>query len=384
NDTNVSYNPGGYDVPYDGADTNCDGLSDYDADRDGYDSTQFGGTDCNDYSPGIRPGANEIYYDGTDQNCDGGSDYDADRDGYDSDQYSGSDCDDTNAAVYPGGVETLYDGIDGDCDGGSDWDGDGDGFDGIAGGGDDCNDANAAIFPYAFEKTNDGIDNDCDGGADGADPSTFVSYGTYDDTSIAVTFPTGFTFPFCGSNRTSMYMGSNGMVSVNAFSTYTESQATMRSTAMINGFWDDLYPQSGQWGYVAESDHVSFYWNAVPECCSSGNGANTFSITLLPDGRMYIYYGAMSAVDALVGVSCGTNAANGASDISALALAQPGSAEGIGGGVNSILWEQFYSGFDLSAYQYYICPPGGTDNDADGWSAACGDSDDYDPSVYPQ
>ena len=54
---------------------------DLDADGDGFESVQFGGTDCHDGNANIFPGAGEIWYDGVDQNCDGWSDFDSDEDG---------------------------------------------------------------------------------------------------------------------------------------------------------------------------------------------------------------------------------------------------------------------------------------------------------------
>ena len=67
----------------------------------------------------VRPGttAIEVYYDGVDQNCDGLSDYDADEDGEESIDYGGTDCDDLDASVYSGAMDTPDDGIDQDCDG---------------------------------------------------------------------------------------------------------------------------------------------------------------------------------------------------------------------------------------------------------------------------
>ncbi len=97
--------------------------------------------DCNDRDRSIHPEADEVYYDGIDQNCDGRSDWDADEDGYDSTSYGGPDCDDTDpevtgadldgdlvsscegdcddlrADVYPGAPKICGDGVDNDCDG---------------------------------------------------------------------------------------------------------------------------------------------------------------------------------------------------------------------------------------------------------------------------
>ena len=56
-------------------------------DGDGDDSDQYAGTDCDDTDGNISPLELETWYDGIDQNCDGLSDYDQDADGYDSLDY---------------------------------------------------------------------------------------------------------------------------------------------------------------------------------------------------------------------------------------------------------------------------------------------------------
>ena len=73
--------------------------------------------DCDDDDASIFPGATEAWYDGVDQDCAGASDYDADGDGADAADFGGTDCDDTSAEVFPGASEILNDGIDQDCDG---------------------------------------------------------------------------------------------------------------------------------------------------------------------------------------------------------------------------------------------------------------------------
>lgn len=40
-------------------DADCDGLSDYDADLDGYDASSFCGTDCDDAEATTKPSAAE-------------------------------------------------------------------------------------------------------------------------------------------------------------------------------------------------------------------------------------------------------------------------------------------------------------------------------------
>ncbi|MCB9795752.1 MAG: FG-GAP repeat protein [Alphaproteobacteria bacterium] len=76
----------------DSADLDCDQPSGFVADD----------TDCDDTDAAINPGAAELWYDGVDADCDGLSDYDADADGYDSEDYGGEDCDDGDASRFPG------------------------------------------------------------------------------------------------------------------------------------------------------------------------------------------------------------------------------------------------------------------------------------------
>lgn len=71
-------------------------VVDADADADGY---TLGDGDCDDADAAVHPGAGEIWYDGVDQDCDGLDDYDADRDGYRPVSLGGSDCDDADATV---------------------------------------------------------------------------------------------------------------------------------------------------------------------------------------------------------------------------------------------------------------------------------------------
>ena len=68
--------------------------------------------DCNDLIVSINPGAAEVWYDGVDQDCDGGSDFDLDRDGFD----DGYDCDDADPLISPAAVEICDDGVDNNCD----------------------------------------------------------------------------------------------------------------------------------------------------------------------------------------------------------------------------------------------------------------------------
>ncbi len=63
--------PGAPDTPYDGVVTDCESLSDFDADRDGYDAIAYSGDDCVDDDPTIAPGLTDVPDDGVDQDCSG-------------------------------------------------------------------------------------------------------------------------------------------------------------------------------------------------------------------------------------------------------------------------------------------------------------------------
>jgi uncharacterized protein (TIGR03382 family) len=140
-----------------------------DRDGDGWLSPECGGEDCDDRDPTVYPGAPDTWYDGVDSDCDGWSDFDQDRDGFDSADHArpdgtfGPDCDDLDPEINPAAREIWYDGVDQDCDGLSDYDQDKDGFDSAGHGGDDCNDVDPTVYPGAPDPEGDGVDRDCDG-----------------------------------------------------------------------------------------------------------------------------------------------------------------------------------------------------------------------------
>ncbi len=407
-DVDPARSPGATELWYDGVDQNCDGSSDYDADADGYDGSTWGGSDCADDESAIHPGALELC-EGTftDEDCDGLVNADdpdlsngtalypdADGDGYGDrsapavvcNGASGlvadhSDCDDTSSAVSPSATEVLYDGVDSDCQGDSDFDGDGDGFEGAPAGGEDCDDSDPSIFPYAWEVMTDNVDNDCDGGIDQADPSAVRALGQADDASVLVNFDASFSFPFCGSYYNSMYFSSNGILTTSSYTSYTESSVTFQNMPMIAGLWDDLYPSNNQWASVADADHTSFYWRGVSEL--GGGNSNTFALTLLSDGRVFVQYEGVDALDGLVGLSCGGGSVVPMADVSTLLTTQPGAAAGLGNGVDELFYELFAGNNDLDDLSFFLCAPGEVDGDGDGWSSGCGDSDDADPTIYP-
>ena len=227
-DNDAAYNPAASETDCaDPNDYNCDGSVGYaDNDGDGYPACQ----DCDDADAAFHPGISEIC-DGADNDCDGLTDdaddsldpttrarsyQDADSDGYgDIDFFTDScvvpegyvsdsaDCDDGQADVNPAAAE-VCNGLDDDCDAlvddaddGVDTstgatfyaDGDGDGFgdadraqaacaqpSGFVSDQTDCDDADAAINPDADEVCNS-VDDDCDALVDDADGDVDSSAG---------------------------------------------------------------------------------------------------------------------------------------------------------------------------------------------------------------
>jgi alpha-tubulin suppressor-like RCC1 family protein len=224
-DTIASVGPGASEV-CNGADDDCDGVSDEgiertryfpDADADGYGARGAEGVlacarpegladaalDCDDSSADVSPVAAE-QCNGRDDDCDGAIDElegntffrDSDDDGWGDPDVTMSldgcvapdgyvarsgDCDDTRADTYPGAPERCN-GVDDDCSatdvpGGPDSREDADGdahapLDAVCEGGfprDDCDDTRAVTFFGAAELCS-GLDEDCDGRVDeGAD-----------------------------------------------------------------------------------------------------------------------------------------------------------------------------------------------------------------------
>jgi hypothetical protein len=80
--------------------------------------------DCDDEDPAIFPGAEDPWYSGADEDCDGWDDFDADRDGnavgdlvVQLDQVIIPDCDDKDALVHAGAAPICGNAVDDDCDG---------------------------------------------------------------------------------------------------------------------------------------------------------------------------------------------------------------------------------------------------------------------------
>lgn len=166
--------------------------SERDADGDGVDALECGGTDCDDHDPGRFSGNVEVCDAAhVDEDCDPTTlgDRDDDRDGevdaaccntgVDGELRCGEDCDDSRANVSRTTVE-VCDGVDNDCDPATfavGEDDDHDGFADVGCGGSDCDDECPTCRPEASDELCDGLDQDCDGSVDEAlDPALFTTF----------------------------------------------------------------------------------------------------------------------------------------------------------------------------------------------------------------
>ncbi len=141
--TGGDIHPDADDAWYDGVDSDCDDRDDYDQDEDGYVRDEDSGdetyplsgsgalpdNDCDDERADIHDGAVDIWYDGIDSNCDHLDDYDQDGDGFvrngdvgdgtypwsDLGDLPDGDCDDNESTTYPAAPE-FCDDVDSDCD----------------------------------------------------------------------------------------------------------------------------------------------------------------------------------------------------------------------------------------------------------------------------
>ncbi|HEX2251954.1 MAG TPA: pre-peptidase C-terminal domain-containing protein [Thermoanaerobaculia bacterium] len=138
-----------------------------------------------------------------------------------------------------------------------------------------------------------------------------------DDNSVEVTLP--FLFPFQGSLWGSVFVNANGNLSFGSGnSDFSESVAELLAgPPRIAPLWDDLSPNNaGQVTVEQSATEWSVTYEGVPEFISTGS--NTFTVTLSADGSIAIDYGAVSAADAVVGITQGGGAADpGETDLSA-------------------------------------------------------------------
>ena len=140
-----------------------------------------------------------------------------------------------------------------------------------------------------------------------------------DDDARQFTLP--FTFRFYGTAYTQVFLNSDGNLTFTAAESASSSRSLGRMTGgppRIAPLFDDLDPSqpSGSVRYYADASHVVFSWVNVPEWVQSGIGtAQTFQVSLYPDGSIQFSYSGVTPASAVVGIAPGS-AAPGTSVVS--------------------------------------------------------------------
>lgn len=149
---------------------------------------------------------------------------------------------------------------------------------------------------------------------------------TLSDDATTSALALGFSFPFFGTNHTTLLVNSNGYVTLGGASSFVNFNSATEndlSTVLdrmaeglprIAGLWNDLNPTLGGGVFFnALPDRVLITWNAVPRF-GAPDTANTFQITLLPSGVIQLTYGDIGTPSTdpvlggfLVGISPGSS-----------------------------------------------------------------------------
>ncbi len=150
-----------------------------------------------------------------------------------------------------------------------------------------------------------------------------------DDDAVSQSFSGGQTFPFAGSNRSGLWINSNGNISFGqGDASYSETIAGHFAIPRISALFDDLDPSSGGQIYAQQlSDRYVVTWVNVPEYDQSN--VNTFQVELYFDGRIQLSFLQLDAPDGILGLSAGLGTPAGfvASDFRSYDLCAGGSAD---------------------------------------------------------
>jgi subtilisin family serine protease len=118
--------------------------------------------------------------------------------------------------------------------------------------------------------------------------------GTRDDGN-ASNIPLGFSFPFYGSNFTTVNISTNGWLSFTSTSTSYLNQPLPTGTSypenLVAPFWDDLdLRTSGQAYYYNDGSRFIVAWVNCPHYSTTGTGPYTFEAILYPSGKVVYQY----------------------------------------------------------------------------------------------
>ena len=145
--------------------------------------------------------------------------------------------------------------------------------------------------------------------APSVDPVIGSALSLGDDDTTEVSFGGMFSFPFLGNSYSSIFVNSDGNITLGA----GDSASTPRDAARLVGgppriapFLQDLNVETG--GSINASvrtDRVVVTWTAVPEFGTSN--PNTLQVTLHDSGRIEFAYTSLASTFAVIGVAEGNN-----------------------------------------------------------------------------
>jgi hypothetical protein len=130
-----------------------------------------------------------------------------------------------------------------------------------------------------------------------------------DDTTVEV--PLGFSFPFLGASYSSIFVNSDGNITLGV----GDSASTARDAARLIGgppriaaFFADLdVTVAGSINADVRTDRVVVTWTNVPEFGAPASEPNTFQMVLFDSGAIELAYGGITAFFAVVGVAEGSD-----------------------------------------------------------------------------
>ncbi len=140
---------------------------------------------------------------------------------------------------------------------------------------------------------------------------TTITFTSQDD-ALSAAISMGMTFPFYGSNFSSLKVGTNGFLTFDTTDTSTRlSNYSLPSTSgaknQIAIFWDDLHLRTGNVKYLNDGTRFIIQYTNVEKYSPSGSPL-TFQVQLYPSGKILLQYRTMAGTlnSATIGIQDGT------------------------------------------------------------------------------
>ncbi|HEX6853534.1 MAG TPA: S8 family serine peptidase [Candidatus Polarisedimenticolaceae bacterium] len=162
--------------------------------------------------------------------------------------------------------------------------------------------ANGAGGPDAFGYR--WKDSDASGGptfnwVDISSTGTQITFSSSDD-ALSAAIPMGMTFPFYGSNFSSLKVSTNGWLTFSTTETSSRNtNSTLPSTSgaanMVAVFWDDLHLRTGNVRYRYDGTRFIVQYTNVGRFSPSTGQSYTFQVQLYPNGKIITQFLSMTA-----------------------------------------------------------------------------------------